>query len=229
MRLTILIRLSALLLAGCMTSPVFADVLVFGGTRGVGLETVRLLRANGEAVTVLVRETSDLTALDAIDGVRTTVGDALDMESVTRACSTGQFDAVVSALGGMPADHRVDSTGNINAINGTQAAGIARFILISSIGAGDSRAVAPPPMKRLLGGVLEGKEQAERHLIDSGLDWTIIRPGVLTDKPANGNGMLVIDSSTIGLISRAEIARLIVDAIDDESTFGRIYSAVEKK
>lgn len=100
----VLSQLAAVLVALPMalgaTLPVFADVLVFGGTRGVGLEVVRQLRENGEAVTTMVRETSDLTALNAIDGVSTTVGDAMDMEAVTRPFSTGQFDTVITTLGG---------------------------------------------------------------------------------------------------------------------------------
>ena len=222
--------LATLLVTMAMSLPAFADTLVFGGTRGIGLETVRQLRDNGEAVTVLVRKSSDLTALNEIDGVKTTVGDALEMDSITRAYASGTFDTVISTLGGTPAaGYEVDSVGNINAIDGAKAAGVERFILITSIGTGDSRAVAPPAMLKALGGVLAGKELAERHLIDSGLSWTIIRPGVLTKKPASGLGVLVSDSATMGLIGRAEIARLIIESVGNESTFSRIYSAVEKK
>lgn len=210
--------------------PVCADVLVFGGTRGAGLEVVRQIREQGEGVTALVRETSDLTALNAIDGVATTVGDALDMDSVTRAFASGQFDTVISTLGGtLQDDVMADSVGNINAIDGALAAGARRFILVTSIGAGDSRAAAPGTMLKALGRVLDEKEKAERHLIDSGLNWTIIRPGVLNDKPKNDLGMLTQDTKALGVISRAELARLIVELIDDEATYGRIYSAIEDR
>jgi uncharacterized protein YbjT (DUF2867 family) len=225
---------SALLLAlACiLTTPstATADVLVFGGTRGVGLETVRHLRESGEAVTVMVRKTSDLTALNAIDGVSTTVGDALVMEEVTAAFASGEFEAAVSTLGGtLEAGVSVDSVGNIHAIDGAKATGVDRFILITSIGAGDSRAGSPSGMLRVLGPVLVEKEKAERHLIDSGLTWTIMRPGVLKDKPATGRGILTQDTSALGMINRAELARLIVDSIDDEQAFGRIYTAIEKR
>jgi len=230
----ILSHLAAVLVALTMnlgvTLPVCADVLVFGGTRGIGLETVRQLREKGEAVTVLVRETSDLSALNAIDGVSTTVGDAMDMQAVTRAFATGEFDTVITTLGGTPdAGFMVDSVGNINAIDGATAAGVERFILITSIGTGDSRAAAPDAMLKALGMVIAEKEKAERHLIDSGLTWTIVRPGVLNDKPKNDRGRLIQDTSAVGIISRAEIARLIVEAIDSESTYGRIYSAIEAR
>ena len=136
--------LAALLITMASALPALADTLVFGGTRGIGLETVRLLAGNGEAVTVLVRETSDLTALNEIDGVSTTVGDAMDMASVTQAFAAGEYQAVVSTLGGsMTAGFAVDSVGNINAIDGAKAAGVERFVLVTAIGAGDSRAAAP--------------------------------------------------------------------------------------
>jgi len=234
MQHNVLSRLAAMLLALAMalgmTLPACADVLVFGGTRGIGLEVVRQLREQGEGVTVLVRETSDLTALNAIDGVATTVGDAMDRAAVTRAFAAGEFDTVITTLGGTPqAGFMVDSAGNINAIDGALAAGASRFILVTSIGAGDSRAAAPDAMLKALGMVIAEKEKAERHLIDSGLTWTIIRPGVLNDKPQNDRGRLIQDTTTVGVISRAEIARLIIDLIDDETTYRRIYSAIEER
>jgi uncharacterized protein YbjT (DUF2867 family) len=225
----VLTRLCALLVVFSISLPAFADVLVFGGTRGIGLETVRQLTENGEAVTVLVRETSDLTALNAIDGVATTVGDAMDMESVTRAYASDEFDTVISALGGSwDFGFTVDSVGNIHAIDGAKAAGVDRFILVTSIGAGDSRAAAPIKMLQALAPVLAEKEKAERHLIDSGLKWTIVRPGFLNDKPRDKQGILTQKTSVVGIISRAEVARLVIESIGSEPTFGMIYSAIDE-
>ncbi|MAF83042.1 MAG: SDR family oxidoreductase [Gammaproteobacteria bacterium] len=226
----VLTQISALLVFFSLSFTIFADVLVFGGTRGIGLETVRQLKESGEAVTVLVRETSDLTALNAIDGVTTTVGDAMDMESVTRAYAAGEFESAISTLGGSW-DHgfTVDSVGNIHAIDGAKAAGVNRFILVTSIGAGDSRAAAPAKMLQALAPVLVEKEKAERHLVDSGLTWTIIRPGFLKDKPKNNQGFLTQETSAVGLIGREEVARLVVESVSSEATFGRIYSAFERK
>jgi uncharacterized protein YbjT (DUF2867 family) len=226
----ILFRLTAILVACVVAFPALADVLVFGGTRGVGLETVRQLRAQGEDVTVMVRESSDLAALNDIDGVTTVVGDAMAMASITAAYASGDFAAVISTLSGNPVvGYAVDSAGSINAIDGAQAAGVKRFVLVSSIGAGDSRGVLPAPALKALAAVLTEKEKAERYLVDSGLNWTIIRPGVLTNKPANGNGVVSLDASVTGIISRAEVARVTVEVVDDESTYGKIYSAIEQK
>ncbi len=224
--------LAALLITMTAALPALADTLVFGGTRGIGLETVRLLAGKGESVTVLVRETSDLTALSEIDGVSTTVGDAMDMASVTRVFAAGEYQTVVSTLGrsalagSMKAGFTVDSLGNINAIDGAKAAGVKRFVLVTSIGAGDSRAAMPVSMLKALGPVLAEKEKAERHLLDSGLTWTIIRPGFLSDKPSDKQGILTQQTSALGAISRAEVARLLTESIGNEATFGTIYSAI---
>jgi len=98
---------------------------------------------------------------------------------------------------------------------------------VTSIGAGDSRAAAPAKMLEALAPVLVEKEKAERHLVDSGLTWTIIRPGFLKDKPKNNQGNLTQDTSAVGMIGRAEVARLVVESVSSESTFRRIYSALE--
>jgi uncharacterized protein YbjT (DUF2867 family) len=224
-------RQLAVLFVACVTAlPSLADVLIFGGTRGVGLETARSFVASGETVTVMVRSTSDLTALNEIDGVSTVVGDAMNTDDIAAAFASGEFNAVVSTLSGNPlVGFAVDSTGNINAADGAKAAGVERFVLVSSIGAGDSAAALPPPVLKNLAEVLAGKARAEAHLIHSGLTYTIVRPGVLTDKPANGNGILTQDTSLAGIISRAEVARVVVDSIGDEATYGKIYSALEQR
>jgi len=210
--------------------PATADVLIFGGTRGVGLETARLLAAAGEPVTVLVRETSDVTALSDIDGVTRVIGDALVPGSVAAAFASGEFDAAVSTLSGNPeAGFAVDSVGSINAIDAAKAAGAQRFILVSSIGVGDSAKALPQAALDALAHVLVEKTKAENHLIDSGLDYTIIRPGGLLDKPANGLGVLTEDVMATGIVGRAEVARLIVDALGDEGAINKVYTAIEVK
>jgi uncharacterized protein YbjT (DUF2867 family) len=222
--------LGLILLITCDAAlPAAADVLIFGGTRGVGLETARQLSEKGEAVTVMVRKSSDLTALNELK-VKTVVGDALDSAAVAAALASGDFDAVVSTLGGTPdTGFEVDGDGNVNAIDATKAAGVTRFILISSIGVGNSTETMPEAGRKALAGALAGKGRAEERLKEIDLAYTVIRPGVLTNKPANGKGYLTEDPTVIGLISRAEVARLTVDSLSDESTYRKIYTAIEAK
>ena len=201
-------------------------VFIMGGTRGVGLEIVKLLEAREERVTVLVRTTSDLTELEQTAATLVT-GDALVRDSVDAALNSGEFRAVISTLSGKSNGRYADSEGNINAMDAAAEAGIRRFVLISSIGVGSSKDALPWIARLMLGGFLENKEAAENHLIAGPLDYTIIRPGNLNNDEASASAVLTEDPSAGGGISRASVARLTVDALDNPVTVGKIYSAIE--
>jgi uncharacterized protein YbjT (DUF2867 family) len=203
-------------------------ILVFGGNRGTGLEIVRGLRARGEQVTVAVRPTSDTRALRDL-GVASVLADAFDPGQIQAAFAAQRYAAVVSTLGGGPADkaRRPDLEGNRNAIEGARAAGVRRFVLISVIGAGDSRATAPAPSRRFLETVMNLKSQAEDHLRASDLDHTIIRPGGLGDVKATGTAVLADDPRAFSYISRTDLADLVVQALGDPTTIGKTYNAYD--
>lgn len=203
--------------------------LVFGGTGGTGLEIVKLLVSYGADVTVFVRPTSDRAKFGTLP-VSFVVGDALDAESVRQALGAKRYTAVVSSLGSpFLSDHRVDSEGNTNVINGARDKGIARVIMVSSIGAGDSQDAIPGVLRTILGGGLAAKTIAEDNLRKSDLDWTIIRPGNLGDGPSTGTARLVGDPNayTVGTVPRAEVARLVVATILDEATFRQALNIVQ--
>jgi uncharacterized protein YbjT (DUF2867 family) len=203
-------------------------VLVFGGTRGTGLEIVRKLRERGEAVTVAVRSTSNTTELEKL-GVDTVVADALDAEQVEAAIGSKSFAAVISTLGTTRGEQhkRPDYIGNRNVIDAARGAGVKRFVFITVIGAGDSSDAAPGFSKRFLAEVIALKTQAEDHLRASGLDYTIIRPGGLGDVPTSGTAVLAEDPAAFSFIGRADLADLAVQALGDTSTIGKTYSAYD--
>jgi uncharacterized protein YbjT (DUF2867 family) len=216
------------LAAGPQDAAAGPGILVFGGTRGVGLETVRLLRARGEAVTVMVRESSDTADVEAT-GAALVTGDALDRDAVDAAFASGSFRAVVSTLSGKGADGRyADSAGNINAIEAARAAGVGRFVLVSSIGVGDSSDALPWIARVMLRSFLREKGRAEAHLFDSGLDYTVIRPGNLGNGPPSASAILTEDRAAGGGINRVDVARLLVESLDDPATSGKVYAAIEQ-
>lgn len=203
-------------------------VLVFGGTRGVGLETVRLLRAQGQAVTVLVRPTSDTADLKET-GATLVTGDALNRPSVDAAFTSGAFRAVVSTLSGKGKDGRyADSDGNINAMDAALAAGVQRFVLVSSVGVGDSKDALPWIARVMLKSFLAQKGLAEDHLVASSLNYTIIRPGNLNNDEATDSALLTEDRAAGGSISRRDVARLIVSVLDDPDAYGKVYAAIDR-
>ena len=203
-------------------------IFILGATRATGLEVARLLRARGDQVTALVRDGSVRDDLDAI-GATVVTGDALDRASLDAALAGKNFSAVVASLGGPPRnDRKVDLDGNVNAVDAAKAAGVKRFIMITAIGCGDSWDALPPPAQKFLGTAIKLKTGAENHLIESGLDYSIVRPGALTSEPATGNGLLNEDPSQIGTITRADVALLTVQCLDDDATVGKVYGVMDK-
>ncbi len=203
-------------------------ILVFGGTRATGLEIVRELRARGEDVVVAVRPTSNTAELRSL-GVRTAIANALNADEVNAAFTSGPFAAVISTLGTTRGDqaNRPDYVGNRNVFDAAKAAGVRRVVFISSIGAGDSRDTAPLPARRALAEVLELKTRAEDHLKTLGLDYTVIRPGGLSDRGATGRAYLAEDPKAFSYISRKDLAQLAVAALGDPATIGRTYAAYD--
>jgi uncharacterized protein YbjT (DUF2867 family) len=202
-----------------------AGILILGGTRGLGLETVKLLDSRNESVAVMARSSSNLTELNKTRA-RQVTGDAGNTSDIDAALAIDHFRVVVASLPGTGSN---GSELDVNAIDAATHAGISHFILISSVGVGDSREALPWIARVMLRTALKNKEIAERRLIDSGMPYTIIRPGNLTNKQPSGKGILTEDRSAGGAISRAEAARLIYTVIKSPEMRKKTYAAIEQK
>lgn len=197
-----------------------APLLLFGASRGTGLELARLARHAGWTVHAMTRSQS--AELEEI-GVRQISGTADDAARVAEVCQQCRdAGAVISSLGGGTSD----GDGTIHVIDAVRAAGIRRFILVSSLGAGESRAHASQRLLDAIGPVLEEKTRAENHLKASGLEFTIVRPGQLLDGPTTGRATLREDPSLHGGIPRAELAALLLGCLDEPASIGRTFTAV---
>lgn len=197
-----------------------SPLLLFGASRGAGFELARLARRERRPVYAVTRAPS--AALEEL-GVRQLSGDALDAARVAELFRFyREAGEVVSTMGGGSAD----GEGTINVVEGARVAGVRRFVLISSLGAGESRAFASPRLLDAIGPVLEEKTRAENHLAASGLDFTIIRPGGLKDDPPTGRAILCEDPGLHGNIPRADLAALILECLERPDTVGRTFSAV---
>ena len=123
---------------------------------------------------------------------------------------------------------RADYPGAKNCIDAAKAAGIERFLLVSSISAGDTRRFLPPPLLERLGPVIDEKDKAEAYLRESGLKYTIVRPGGLESDSATGNGILTETPSVLGGINRAEVAQLLARCLHFGSAVGRTFTAGDR-
>lgn len=206
------------------------DVLIFGASRETGLEVAKILAARGDAVAAFARPGSDLAELKKLPLQQIVYGDVLDPVAVGKAFAAGRFDAVVCTIGGHRGQSpRPDYEGVKNIVDAARnlATSIPRILLVTVIGAGDSRRAVAPKVLEVLGEVIRLKTLAEDYLVASGLQYTILRPGGMTDAPASGTAIRSEDHGVMGVISRADLARLVVECIDDESTTGRIYHTVD--
>ncbi len=201
--------------------------LLFGASQRTGLELAKLLTARGDAVTALVRTSSDTEALEKL-GVSLATGDALDADSVDAAFGAGDFRAAISTIGGSRKEPRrpdFDSTKNI--VDAAKRHGVKRVLLVTMIGAGDSRGVLSEQALQFLGTAAELKTQAEDYLMSSGLEATVLRPGGMLSEPATGTAIKTDDHSAMGIIHRADLAALLVECLDDDATIGKTYHTVD--
>ncbi len=193
-------------------------ILVSGATGPTGQLIVKYAIEQKHQVVALVRSVSRAHGLV---GAQLVEGDARD-EAVLNHAMTG-CDAVISALGTSMSPFRevtLLSTATKALVNVMTRQGVQRLVCITGMGAGDSRGhggfffdhLFQPLM---LGQVYKDKDRQERIISASALDWVIIRPSVLNDKPATGNVRALTDLSDFhgGAISRADVARFAVQQL----------------
>jgi len=201
-------------------------ILVLGATGGTGRHIVKQALARGHQVTALVRSPDKAGDLD---GARLVVGDVRD-DTTLREAVSGQ-NAVVSALG-TPAspfrDVTLLSTATRALVRAMKAEHVSRLITITGMGAGDSRRHGGFLFDRvifplLLKNVYADKDRQEAIVRDSGLDWVLVRPSVLSDKPGRGQIRALTDLSDFhgGSISRQDVATFVLDQLRGDAWLHR--------
>jgi uncharacterized protein YbjT (DUF2867 family) len=204
-------------------------IFLAGASRGVGREIAKCLTAQKLKVKALIRNESAAEELKAL-GVDVVFGDAMNVGDLEKAILTDEpIHAVISTIGGLPSNtERPDYPANKNLIDVAVKAGVQKFILVTSIGTGNSVGALSPQALAALESVLLEKDKAEKHLIASGLTYTIVRPGGLKSEPATGNGVLTEDTRVVGSIHRADVAELVCRCLNSELSNNKILSAVDK-
>jgi len=193
-------------------------ILVLGATGGTGRLIVGQAVARGYDVAALVRSPD---AARHLGGARLIVGDARD-ETILRQALRGR-DAVISALG-TPASPRREvtllSTATRALVSAMQAEQVARLVGITGMGAGDSAGHGGFLFDKLIFPLLLRKVYADKNrqealIRDSGLDWVLVRPSVLNDKPARGDVRALTDLTGFhgGTIARSDVAAFVLDQV----------------
>jgi uncharacterized protein YbjT (DUF2867 family) len=205
-----------------------SQIFLAGASRGLGLEIAKQLSQHKIPTLALLRNPEAQRQLEAL-GLTIRSGDALNSSDLDSAMGDQSIHTVISTIGGIsPAGVRSDFPGNRNLIDKAVKIGVQHFILITSIGAGESSHALPASTLEALSAPLNEKNQAEAHLLASGLTYTIIRPGGLKSEPATGEGILTPDCTIGGIIHRADAAQLICTCVYNDRTHHQILSAVDK-
>lgn len=190
---------------------------IFGATGGTGQELTEQAVDAGHEVRALTRSPSKLSP----DEVTTVEGNVLDSDPVRTTVDGAE--AVVCLLGktpGNPEDVVSQGTANIVAAMEEQASD--RLVVLTSMGLGASVRQVPWYVRianaTLLTDMMADKARQEELVMASNLDWTIVRPGGLTDGPRTDTYVHGVDiDATAGPVSRADVAAFLLEVIDEGS------------
>jgi uncharacterized protein YbjT (DUF2867 family) len=180
------------------------DVLVAGGHGQIARRLLRLLAQHGHTARGLIRNPDHVADLES-DGALPIL---CDLESDDVRPHVGGADAIVFAAGAGPGSgaerkRTLDLGGAVKCIEAARGLGVDRCLMVSSMG---TRDIDPDsPMRPYL----EAKRDADLALEDSGLRWTIVRPGRLTDEPGSGMVDLAPILGRYGEIPRDDVALVL--------------------
>ncbi|GAA2156321.1 NAD(P)H-binding protein [Kitasatospora kazusensis] len=197
------------------------DVVIAGGHGKIALRLERLLSARGDAATGLIRRAGQAADL-AAQGARAVV---CDLESVSPAGLAEHLrgaDAVVFAAGAGPASGvgRKDTVDRAAAgllADAAELAGVRRYLLISTMGLDSA---GTPGMDPEFTGYLHAKSAAEDDLRARDLDWTVLRPGPLTDEAGTGLVRLAAPPLPLGPVPRDDVAHALLALLDAPDAAG---------
>ena len=196
------------------------DIVIAGGHGQIALRLEKLLVAAGHRVRGLIRNPDHAGDLHAA-GAEAVVADLEELEVDALADLIGNADAIVFAAGAGPGSGpqrkwTLDYAGAVKLIEVARRNSIARYVIVSSVGA-DPEADDDGGF----GTYLRAKGQADKDLTESGLDYTVIRPGPLTDDP--GTGAITIGPAIdTGPIPRDDVAATIAGVLEAPATSGLV-------
>jgi uncharacterized protein YbjT (DUF2867 family) len=194
-------------------------VVIAGGHGKIALLLERLLAERGDQAVGLIRNRAHVADVQQT-GAEAVVCDLEAASADDVAVLLPGADAVVFAAGagagsGAPRKDSVDRAASVLMADAAEQAGVRRFVQISSMGAGQP---PRPGTDEVWAAYIAAKTAAEADLRSRDLDWTIVRPGRLTDAPATGKVQLAGPPIPAGTVPRADVAAVIAALLDDPGT-----------
>lgn len=197
------------------------NITILGGHGSIAMLLHPILKEKGHEVRGIIRKEEQAEDLRET-GAEPVVCDIEEHDDISEA--VGEADAVLFAAGAGPGSGAarkwtVDRDGAIKLIEAAKKNGINRYLMISAMGTKNPRG------GEVFRTYLQAKEEADEALRNSGLDYTIIKPGRLTDEPGTGKVAMAPDVEK-GEIPRADVAAVLAEVFETPGTIGKQFDLV---
>lgn len=197
-------------------------VFIAGANGQIGQHLLREMADSDHEARALVRHPGQGPELQQLGATETVLGDLeQDCSEAMRGCDAVIFTAGSGPHTGPDKTIDVDQDGAIRLVDTARAMGIKRFIMVSSM-----RAEEPEKGPEKLRHYLRAKRNADEHLKNSGLNYTIVRPGQLTDDDGMGTVAVSARLEEFGKIPRQDVARVLLAVLNSDTTTNRVFDVV---
>jgi len=195
------------------------DIFIVGGHGKIALRFERLASQAGHSVRAMARNPDHSGDIEAT-GAEPVVADIEtdDITGVVKGADVVVFAAGAGAGSGTERKKTVDLGGAIKLIDAATANGIVRYLMVSAISADK-----PSRWSRQMRPYYEAKAGADEALMASGLDYTVVRPGSLTDDPGTGLVDIAPNLKRGGGVPRDDVAAVLLASIEEPNTVGKAF------
>jgi uncharacterized protein YbjT (DUF2867 family) len=197
-------------------------ILIAGANGKTGREIINILQDHPSYEPVAMVRKEDQKAYFENQNVKVELADLEgDLTEVVKGKDRVIFAAGSGGNTSQEKTTAVDQEGAINLIDRAKAAGAKKFIMLSSMGADN------PSEKEELQHYLEAKQTADNHLKASFLDYSIVRPGALTDGDKTNRIKAKEKLNEYGEISRKDVAQVMVDCLSPNTLQNKTFEILE--
>lgn len=196
-------------------------VLIAGANGKIGQRLVKQMAASAHSPRAMIRNPDQAEGLQVL-GAETVVADLEDdCSGAMKGCDAVIFTAGSGPHTGPDKTLDVDQNGAISLIDQAKAAGVKRFVIVSAMRADDPEA-GPEKLRHYL----RAKKNADDHLRDSDLAYTIVRPGRLTEEPGSGHVQIAERLDSFGEIPREDVAAVLLATLEADNTIRRGFDLI---
>lgn len=200
-------------------------VFVIGANGQIGKQVVNLLQESNEhSVRAMVRDEKQAAALKE-KGVEAVVanleGSVDEIAEAIQGCEAVIFTAGSGGHTGPDKTLLVDLDGAVKSMIAAEKVGANRYVMVSAIGAHNREIWANSPIKPYM----VAKHFADKTLVNSNLNYTIVRPGALLNETGTGK-VTVAENLTRSSIPREDVAKTLLAVLTEENTYKRSFDLI---